>query len=188
METRTGREGTSGFTYVEVMISVAILSMALLGLLATILNVSRMNAVLREDILAMRAAEKVVETMRGTEFAKIFATFNGTPGDDPPPGPGTAAGPHFDVEGLIPKRDDADGKCGRIFFPTLPEDVDGVELREDVTIPETLLPRDLDGDGVIGSASVAGTYKILPVGIRVEWTGIRGPTTWTYRTMILGRR
>jgi hypothetical protein len=136
----------------------------------------------------MRGAEKMIETMRGTAFERIFATYNGYAADDPPPGAGTAPGADFDVEGLVPLAGDRDGKCGRILFPTTSGDAEGRELREDVALGDWMLPRDLDGDGAVGPDSVAGRYKLLPVGVRIEWHGVRGPTSWTWRTMILGRR
>lgn len=181
MRNTTGRT-RGAFTLLEVMIAVTIMAGLLVGLLSTILVLGRMNATNGENLAAMRGAEKMVETLRGTDFSKVFATYNAVPGDDPPPGPGTAPGPNFDVEGLVPQPDDPDGKCGKILFPT---NAAGTELREDVTDLDLRMPRDLDGNGVIGTGDVSATYTMLPVTIRVDWQGVQGRRSWTYRTILL---
>ncbi len=176
--------GSGGFTLLEVMLAVAILSTALFGFIFSILHNSRLNAGDRENLAAMRGAERMIETMRDRAFGDIFAAYNRVPSDDPPPGPGTAPGSDFDVEGLVPLADDPDGKCGKILFPT---DASGGRLREDVVDPALLMPRDLNGNGTIDSAGVAAGFKLLPVEVRIEWKGIQGPRSWSYRYIFLKR-
>ena len=67
---------------------------------------------------------------------------------------------------------DPDGLAGEIIFP-----VAGGELREDLVDAELGFPRDLDGDGIDGQAH-NGDYEILPILIRVRWTGQLGERTF----------
>lgn len=173
-----------GFTLLELTIALAVLSTALFGFISAILHTSRLNATNRENLSAMRGAERMIETLRDTEFDRIFASYNRVPSDDPPPGYGTAPGSDFDVEGLSPVPGDPDGKCGKILFPT---DSSGSQLREDTVNPDLMMPRDLDGSGTIDRVDVAPNCKILPVEVRIDWRGIQGSRSWTYRYIFLKR-
>jgi len=174
--------GRRGFTLLEVMIALTVVTASMVGLFSTILHLSRMNATNAENLAAMRGAEKMIETMKNTEFGRIFATYNASAADDPPPGPGTAPGPNFDVEGLVPRSDDPDGKCGKILFPT---GSGSSQLREDTVDRDLMMPRDLNGNGKIDGADVAATYTLLPVTIQIDWQGIQGHRSWIYRTILL---
>lgn len=176
------RNADRGFSLVEIIIAVAVLSIALVGLLSLIYRTRHMNAVARENLTAMRAAEKMIETLRNADFDKVFASYNAVPADDPPPGPGTAAGPDFVVDGLRPVPGDPDGKCGKIRFPTDPS---GAELREDQNDPDLMLPRDLNGNKTIDAVSVAADTKLLPMTLEIQWAGLTGPRTMTYRYVLL---
>ncbi|HLF92765.1 MAG TPA: prepilin-type N-terminal cleavage/methylation domain-containing protein [Planctomycetota bacterium] len=175
---------SGGFTLLEVMIALAVLATAVFGFISAILHTSRLNAANRETLAAMRGAERMIETLRDTDFDKVFASYNRVPSDDPPPGYGTAPGSDFDVEGLSPVPGDPDGKCGKILFPT---DSSGGQLREDTVDPDLLMPRDLDGSGTIDRVDVSAGCKILPVEVRIDGLGIQGARSWTYRYVFLKR-
>lgn len=172
----------NGFTILEIMFAVSVLAVGLVGLLSVILHLGRLNAINRENLAAMRAAEKMVETLRNTEFDQVFPSYNGLPADDPAPGPGTAPGPHFDVPGLVPQAGDADRKCGRILFPA---DATGAGLLETTSDPELMMPRDLNENGVVEPVPILSDFKLLPVTVRIEWQGISGPRTLVYRALLL---
>ena len=172
------RARQAGFTLIEIIIAVSILIVALVGLLSAILHITRLNAVNREKLAVMRGAEKMLETMRNTAFEQIFTAYNAPAADDPFAG---APGADFDVDDLQVLPGDPDGKCGKIVFPT---DGTGAQLDETTADADLMLPRDLDGDGVIG---IAGDYRLLPVTIQIDWQSITGPRTWTYRTLLLDK-
>jgi len=152
-----------GLTLLEVVLSVGVFSVAALGLASSMYANSQLNRANRENTLAECAARGMIESMRNEEFAEIFARFNGDPNDDPE-GIGTAPGPDFPVPGLIAPAGDPDGRPGRIDFPS----VNG-QLREDVSIPDLQMPRDLNGDQVIDGFNHAGDYRFLPVTITIQW-------------------
>jgi hypothetical protein len=127
-------------------------------------GLSRSN---QETDLAVNAALSAVDAVRSVPFAEVFARFNETDIDDLP---GLSPGHLFAVPGLSPDPEDADGFCGSISFPG-----DGTRLAEDVDDRPLGMPRDLSGDGVVDAASHANDYVVLPVRVRVEWTGSTGP-------------
>lgn len=70
------RRRTEGFSLVEVVIALAILTIALCGCIATITYTSRMNQSARERMLAMRAAERKIEEMLSLgDFTEIYNKY-----------------------------------------------------------------------------------------------------------------
>ena len=131
--------------------------------LATI-ALSRSN---RELSAATDAAQAVMEALRDEDdFRQVFARWNDTVDDDPDAAsPGNA----FDVRGLEPLRNDPDGRVGEVIFPG-----DGVTLRENVNDRTLGMPRDLDLVDGVDADDHAGDYRILPVIVRVRWSGAAG--------------
>jgi prepilin-type N-terminal cleavage/methylation domain-containing protein len=168
---RAPRQGSGGFSLVELSIVMVIMTVAVGMLSSTLTSSSRVGPLVREEALAGEALRFQLETLRSTPFDELWARYNLDPSDDPE-GPGTAPGRHFEVEGLEPRADDADGHVGRIEFPEL----DG-HLREDLAHEALGMPRDLDGDRAVGSAPVDGRYELLPLVVVVEWQGANGPRT-----------
>lgn len=173
------RSGARGFTLLEVVIALAVFSLAALALASVLFSTSRLNESNREKTLVENAVRTAVEQMRNEEFAEIFRRYNDDPNDDPE-GPGTAAGPDFAVPGLQAVEGDADGRPGQVEFP-----MEGTELREDASDPELQMPRDLNADGIVDDQNHAGDYRILPVTVRVEWRGIGGDRRHIVRTVFV---
>ncbi|HKE00131.1 MAG TPA: hypothetical protein VKE69_03915 [Planctomycetota bacterium] len=131
------------------------------SLLATMGNFRGRHADPREA--AERAAEQMQASLAATDFQKVFASYDVESANDPC-GPGTAPGGYFAVRGLAAPDGVAESQVGEVVFPTV-----GSALREDVTIPELGMPRDLNGDGTIDSLDHSRDYRILPVLVRVRW-------------------
>jgi len=121
-----------------------------------------------EHNLAFETAQNVVEALQGEEFSEVFARFNATTADDP--ATGNSPGDGFAVRGLDARPGDADGLPGEILFPG-----NGTQLREDVADAELGMPRDLSGDDAVDAVDHSADYTILPVWVRVRWTGMAGP-------------
>jgi prepilin-type N-terminal cleavage/methylation domain-containing protein len=156
-----------GFSLVEMLVAVTVLIIVAGGALLALLTSLSLGRSTRETSLALDAARGVIEAMRSEEPDEVFALYNANPGDDPggAPGPGNA----FGVPGLDAVPGDPDGLPGQIEFPG-----DGISLREDGFDDALGMPRDLDGDGVTDAADHALDYSILPVRVRVRWTGSAG--------------
>jgi len=57
-------------------------------------------------------------------------------------------------------------------------------LREDVELPALGMPRDLNGDNLVDSEDHRGDYVLLPVCVRIRWTGRTGPQELRITTML----
>jgi hypothetical protein len=164
-------------TMAEVMIAVAIMTLCVSLLSRTISSTAVHTAAKREKAIAVEAAKNVLEDMHNLPFGELFARYNADPTDDPG-GPGTAEGPGIEVPLLTPRPDDGDGFVGEVILPAS----DAV-LLENVTVKELGLPRDLNGDSQIDAVDHAGDYIVLPVTVRMEWTGRGGARTFELTTM-----
>lgn len=146
-----------------------VMTVAVSMLAGTLTASSRVGPLMREEALAAEAARFQIESLRVVDFDQVYPTYNADPRDDAG-GIGTAPGMHFEVDGLDPRAFDQDGFVGRFEFP----EVAGV-LREDAVDPSLGMPRDLNLDGAIDSASRRDDYQILPFCVVIEWAGTNGP-------------
>lgn len=158
----------AGFTVVEVLITLAILLVALRITVQTLASVNQLSPTNRETAIATQGAQNLLEELRAAPFQTLFVRYNDRPDDDPGV-PGTAPGASFDVPGLQPRPGDPDGRVGRIEFPAI-----AGELREDADDRDLGMPRDLNGDGAEDGADHASDYTILPVRVWIEWSGRSG--------------
>jgi type II secretory pathway pseudopilin PulG len=165
------RGRSSAFTLVEVVFVLAILLTGMGMFVQTITSTSKLGPVNRETVLALTAARGLAERIRSEAPAGVFARYNADPADDPGVA-GTAPGNDFECPGLNVLPGDADGFAGEVVFPLI-----GGELREDLVDAELGFPRDLDGDGIDGDPH-NDDYEILPILIRVRWTGQLGERTF----------
>lgn len=159
---------SGGFSLVEITVLMAVFSIGFGALAMTLISSTSLRESNRETALAVEAAQSAIERVRGEVFDRAFASFNADPADDPG-GAGTAPGNLFAVRGLNVRRGDADGFVGEIIFPG-----DGFELREDAVDDALGMPRDLTADAVVENVDVADRYTILPLRVRIEWTGASG--------------
>lgn len=164
-----------GFSLVEVTVLALLLLVAIGGLSGAVLSSLRLARTTEESALADEAARALAARMQTTTFADIFRTYNGATVDDPA-GAGTAPGAAFDVRGLTARSDDADGRVGRVVFPSVDAGGGLEALREDVADARLGIPeegRDLNGNGTTND-DVTADYRLLPVRLIVEWTGAGG--------------
>jgi len=174
--------GRQGFTFLELIVGMAVLLVALLIFSSSVSGVAKQRTVNRETNLAVAAARNLLETLRSEEFAEVYARYNADPDDDPG-GAGTAPGNRFVVDGLDDTVDGG-GFDGEILFPAV-EDAGGTwQLREDVALPELGMPRDLSGDSIVDDDDHAGSYFILPVQIRVRWRSPIGTRQYEMTTQL----
>lgn len=181
---RAAPRRTRGFSLLELLIAVVVLTVAVSGFSGSVLSSLVLNRMNRETDVAQQAARRMLEEIQGEEFDQIFAAFNATVGDYAGAGAESAAG--FAVAGLDPLTGDADGLVGRIEFPVV--EVLGVqELRENVVDAGWGMPRDLDGLNGVDAADHSGDYELLPVRVVVEWNGVRGPRRMALEMLLWAR-
>ncbi|MEE2940813.1 MAG: prepilin-type N-terminal cleavage/methylation domain-containing protein [Planctomycetota bacterium] len=167
----------SGFTMVEVMVALLVLTVAVQILSSTVTASISYTRVKRERAAAVVATTNVIETMHSLPFYDLFATYDEDPDDDPD-GPGTAPGARFEVDGLTPLP--GQEFVGRIEFPT-----EGTRLVETVPDRRFGTPRDLNGDLLIDGDDRSGDYLVLPVVVTVEWTSQLGERRFEIATMFV---
>jgi type II secretory pathway pseudopilin PulG len=122
-------------TLLEVMIAVAVISIALLGTMSVFINAERVNAVSREESIAQAAIAQKIAQIRATKFinianpqnppAGVTAGFSG--------GPYSGTGNYVNVNGIyVP-----DTTTYRLLPATYPVDVAGDQLSRGVSISTT---------------------------------------------------
>jgi len=165
----------------EIMFSVAVLTVAVSGMASAMISSMKLDRVNRETTVAHEAARQVLETVQSQAFAEVFATYNANAADDPA-GAGTAPGANFAVGGLRAQAGDPDGFPGQVLFP-----MQGTQIREDIVDLGWAMPRDLNGDAVVDGLDHSADCRMLPVRVRVAWTGITGPRTLDLETILVER-
>lgn len=174
---RAPRGRRAGFTLIEVMVAILVLTVAVQILSSTVTASISYSRVKRERGLAVVAATNVIEEMHALPFFDVYATYNGNAADDPF-GAGTAPGSRFDVPGLDPV--DGAASVGRVEFP----ERNGM-LCETVVDERLGTPRDLNGDMLIDGADRAEDHLVLPVVIVVEWKSKLGNRRFEIATMLM---
>ncbi len=169
-----------GFTLMELMVSFSALMVVLLGFSRMLLSSHMASSTTHEATLAKEAARAMVERLQATPLAEIYPSRNANAADDPG-GAGTAPGANFVVRGLEAPPDDADGLPGHISFP----ERNGVLSELDIQ-PQYGWPMDMDRDGDKLTADVSSTYRLLPVVVRVDWSGAGGVGHVEFKTVIGG--
>ncbi|MFT5049681.1 MAG: hypothetical protein ACI8QZ_001074 [Chlamydiales bacterium] len=169
-------------TLTEIMVSMMVMTVSVYILSTTITATIAHSAGKRERIKAVEAVRSLLEEMRSLPCGELFARYNDDPADDAD-GPGTAPGRHFSVLGLDSQKNDADGFVGEVIMSAV-----SAPLREDAVNSSLGLPRDLNGDALIDDADHAEDYILLPVHIRVEWSGHVGEREFEMFTMFADLR
>ncbi len=168
----------------EATVAMALFAVATVGLGGALTASITAVAVNRETAVAVSSARQFVERLQAmTSFGEVFRSFNDTTADDPlglvPPGP------EFLVYGLGSADPANSVATGVLRFPS---GTDPAELREDVVDAALGMPRDLNGDGVIDDRPHQHDYRVLPVMVRIQWSGSAGLRTVVYRTLLTRRQ
>ena len=169
----------------EILISMSVLLVALLGFSLSVVSSKALSNANRESTIATEAARKMIEELQEVDFDDLFILYNQDPTDDPGV-QGSAPGAGFAVPVLEVRQNDPDGLAGEIFFPVDPNGDPG-DLLENVDETSLGMPRDLNGDGFVDGADHSTDYLLLPVRVRVEWTGASGNGSVELKTFLTER-
>jgi hypothetical protein len=170
MSARTGGRGDAGMTLIEIIIGLAVVVVAILGIMSALVAASRMDEATAEQVRALNACRTMIETMKQVPFAEVWRQFNSNPADDPL-GAGTAPGCNFAIAGLRAQPGDVDGRPGQILFPELLGNLSETVIEARLGMP---VAKDLNGDGDAFDVNVNASYLILPVRVVVDWRGATG--------------
>jgi type IV pilus modification protein PilV len=145
---------TSGFTLLEVMVALAVLTVGLLGFTSFFVVNARTHDYVSERTLAIHSLREVAETVRSSPFSAAAVNYNGYT---------------FTIGDIK-----ASGKV-TMFTDETDNSFDAKNLG---------LPRDLDGDGLASNKNILGGYYLLPIKIEVSWTNVEGPQSMTLYQML----
>lgn len=151
-----------GFSLVEIVLVMAILTVSATIYAQTVASSRRLDPIAVETAIAAEAARVAIERIRAQPVDQVLALYDADPANDPG-GAGTAPGATFAVAGLAPGAGGA--PVGRIEFPL----VDG-RLAEDLVDDMLGFPRDINGDGAVDGLDHRADWVVLPVRVRLEWT------------------
>lgn len=82
---RASRRGSRGFTIAEILISIAVITIALLGTIAAIAYGLRASRVGGDDSVAVSINRKVIELILQNQFSATLPAFNHAPADPDAP-------------------------------------------------------------------------------------------------------
>jgi prepilin-type N-terminal cleavage/methylation domain-containing protein len=169
---RQPRAGCRGFSLVELVVTMVVLTMAFAMYSGIVIATARQRQMLRESALAGDACQRWMESIRSCDLDQVYALYNRSPADDPA-GPGTAPGSRFPVVGLDPDPT-LGGVVGEVLMPEVEVSPGVWQLREDIPNAELGMPRDLNGDSIIDDKDHSADYVHVPTLVRVRWGGARG--------------
>lgn len=164
-------------TLTELMVAMMVMTVSVYILSSTITATIAHSAGKRERVRAVEAVRSLLEEMRSLPCGELFARYNSDPTDDPE-GINSAPGNTFAVEGLDAQSGDPDGFVGEIILPAAQ-----APLLENAVDEVLGLPRDLNGDALVDDKDHASDYILLPVQIRVRWSGYTGDREFEMFTM-----
>lgn len=174
------RRAHAGFGVIEVLIATSVLLVAAVLASGALLSSLKVTDTHRERAMAAAAVRAMLEELIAADFATVFARYNGDPSDDPVGV--TSPGNTFQIDGLSPASDDADGIVGEIVFPVA-VGAPG-QLREDVVNGLFGSATDLNGDEVIDGSDHSLDYLMLPVEVNARWIGPGGPQEIRIHTLL----
>lgn len=178
-----------GMTLVEVMVTLAVLAIAMTGALSVYFTHIRTEMTSEERRRATLAAQAKMDEIRsaiagGISLDRIFNDY----GPLPTPGGGPKA--TFEVEGLRPIAKVATGTVSIISDEAPNESDFGIDYLANATPPKFFgvdingdrqysgsspypFPLDLNGNGTT-EHFVASGFRLLPVVVTIQWTGTYG--------------
>jgi len=186
---RRNGSGRAGFSLLEVTVCMAILAIAIVGTISSVLVSAQLNTRASYESLAQSAAEDRLAQIRETAFASIATTFSGqtfTVTGLPYPTGTVAHGEVIIINSETPNEagfgrnlGGADGGPG--------VDLNGNGRFNDV-LGGAVFGADIDGDGAYTTATVLpANYKLIPVVVLIRWRTGEGIQRLQLMTLIVNR-
>lgn len=160
------RSSTAGFTLIEVLVTASVLLIGLLAMTSTSVVVNSLRKSASDQQTAQGALQAIVEDLHATARAADNDPLNWTNEILDVYGAGGTPGNSFAVPGL-------EAWAGAANVATVQVVTD--ETTTDAALGAAAgMPRDLNGDGAVNSVDVRSTASLLPVIVRLQWTGSAG--------------
>jgi hypothetical protein len=192
------RSASAGFALIEVALALLVIAVATLGSVSWTLSGMSLEASNREMADGHDAMRVLLEELQEVPFDEVFARFNDLPGDDPA-GAGSARGSTFSIEAtrkanFLDRTPDSPSK-GTIAYRKVPLEVQiSFPIDEDGNLSEAAQGAewgdrtwDFDGDGKITADALNTRYMLLPVRVRIRWSGAKGTRTLEHVRLLTHR-
>ncbi|MBN2489675.1 MAG: prepilin-type N-terminal cleavage/methylation domain-containing protein [Planctomycetes bacterium] len=172
---RTGPRGPhpgtqSGFSLIEVAISVALLGVGLVALSSVIVQSTALQQTSREEAAAHNTCRDVIERLRNGDLDASLPVFSQLDG--------------LDSESMRRLGSQA---SVQITYPTaiLDSALAGASTETQARLPDILRYQDGDDDGYIDLVPETGKEgRLLPVRVVVRWVGSHGPRAVTRTALV----
>ena len=138
---RLDPQRSAGFTLVETMTAVALMTIGLMGVALSVVANARAYDSSVENTVAIQSLRQVAEAIRGAPFGDVVKHYQGLTFESP------------EIQGEVRVR---------IFLDETDSSPEAAALG---------LPRDLDGDGAATTTDISGSYLLLPIHIELSWQG-----------------
>ena len=186
---RVGRHDHAGFSLLEVIICMSILTIAVSSLVFAIMTANHLNNRSSAEALALAAAEGKLSEIRETPFANIVATFSGqtfTIANLTPPTAGTAQGEVIIINSEAPNEASFGRNLG-VAGGASGVDLNGNGRTDDVLVGG--FGMDINGDGVVPTAGqvAPASMALIPVVVLIRWNSSEGIQRLQLVTTIVNR-
>ena len=168
----------SGFTLLDVCVSLALLAAGLGALLGSTFSAMKLDRVNASTALASQVLRGMCEQMQAMPIDEVLEAYVLREDEDEHVRAGKLARltPHGPARAELGE--------GNLVAARFPLAADGRTLREDLDLPGLGLPRDLDGDGTIDGVDKHASFRILPVVLELDWNGPSGPQHLAVSTVL----
>ena len=163
---------------IEVTLALSVLLVALVAMSSSTMRMHSLRRQNREQNVAQNAVRTVGEELQSLSGSCASAPGGWSASFLAGVAAGGSIGPTFDVTELTPQ--DGQPTVGRITVIT-DETATDAELGFELG-----MPRDLDGDGVVGNTDVSATARIFPVVLELRWKGSSGDQRLVHPFYVMG--
>lgn len=162
----------------ETVIGITVVMIGLMAITSTSLVVHSLDESDRSRRLAVNALQGKIEEVNARSNSVLDADAGWSTELLGLYDPNQTGGTTFNVNGLDPWEGDVTvGSLWVVTDETITDTELGVEMG---------MPRDLDGDGVVGNKDVSTNATLLPVIVRMRWSGEAGERSLLHGFYLLG--
>ncbi len=169
---------SSGFSLLETVIGMSVMIIGLLAMTSTSVVVHSLDESDKARRLATTAQQAVIDQLNVRAAALVGDEAGWATALTDSYGDGGTPGSTFAVQGLDPWEGMAQiGSVRVVTDETITDDELGGPMG---------MPRDLDGDGLVSNEDVTASATLLPVVLRIRWTGESGDRELVHGLYVLG--
>jgi hypothetical protein len=163
---------------IEIALALTVLLVALMAMSASTLRMHSLRRQNRERTVAHNAIRAISEKLQSVSRHALDNPAGWAQEMLAAVAPGGSLGNTFAVEELSPQE-------GAAFIGSITVITNETTTDADLGLSFGM-PRDLDGDGVVGNANVGNAARILPIVVRTRWRGAQGDQEIVHPFYVVG--